>query len=128
MTTPVDSINGIGPKTTEFLKKRRITTVEALLKRGVSALENAPGFSPGRATKIIQEAKKSLGSTSKKQAKLSTKAKPKKDKSDKKSKKDKNNNKKSKDKVSKDKKGKKNKKDKKNKKAKKDKKNKKNKK
>jgi helix-hairpin-helix protein len=104
MTTPVNKVNGIGPKTTEFLKSRRITTVEALVKSGVSILETAPGFSPGRAVTVMNEANSLLSGTPvKKAAKPSSKAKVKPEKSDKKAKKDK---KKDKGKKSKDKKGK----------------------
>jgi outer membrane biosynthesis protein TonB len=115
MTTPVNMVSGVGPKTVEYLKSRRITTAEALVTRGLSILEAAPGFSPGRAANVIEAANKLLSGEP--VVKTATKAKaekpaPKKEgkKESKESKKDK---KKDKDKKSKDKKGKKNKKDKK---------------
>ena len=60
MTTPVNKVTGVGPKTVEYLKRRRITTAEALVKRGISVLESAPGFSPGRAANVIEAANKLL--------------------------------------------------------------------
>lgn len=112
MTTPVNMVNGIGPKTVEFLKSRRITTVEALVKSGVSILETAPGFSPGRAANVLKVATAVLdGTYVPKTAKPKTRVKAKSEKSGKKDKKDKK-----KDKKSKDKKNKKDKKDKKDKK------------
>jgi helix-hairpin-helix protein len=118
MTTPVSEVNGIGPKTVEYLKGRRITTVEALVKRGASVLESAPGFSPGRAANVLQVATAVLDGTyvakkKKTVSKAKTKAKP---KSEKPAKKEKKNKKKDKDKKSKNKKEKKNKKNKKDKK------------
>lgn len=119
MTTPVNEVEGVGPKTVEYLKKRRITTAEALIKRGASVLETAPGFSPGRATKVIDAANKLLRGepvivkTEKpiKKAKSDKPAKKEKDKKDKKKdKKGKKDKKNKKDKKSKNKKGKKNKK------------------
>jgi hypothetical protein len=120
MTTPVNTVNGIGPKTVEFLKKKRVTTVEGLVKKGVSLLETAPGFSPSRAANVIKIANAVLDGTYVKPVKKKSSAKPeskviaKPEKSDKKDKKDKK-----KDKKLKDKKAKKDKKDKKNKKNKK---------
>ncbi len=111
MTTPVSTVNGIGPKTVEFLKKRRITTVEALVKRGVVVLETAPGFSPGRAATVLKVATAVLdGTYVQKKSKAKVKAKP--EKSNKKNKKNKKKDK-DKDKKSKDKKSKNKKKDKK---------------
>ena len=117
MTTPVNRVTGVGPKTVEYLKKRRITTVEALIKRGPSVLDEAPGFSPGRAANVIEAANKLLrgGSVVVKTAKPVTKAKAEKPAKKEKNKKKK---KKNKDKKSKDKKGKKDKKNKKDKKSK----------
>jgi Helix-hairpin-helix domain len=129
MTTPVSEVNGIGPKTVEFLKRRRISTVEALVKRGASVLETAPGFSPGRAANVLKVAAAVLNGTYvSKKTRAVSKPKSKPVNSDKKDKKDK---KKAKDKKSKNKKSKKDKKNKKGKdkkKNKKDKKGKKNKK
>lgn len=110
MTTPVDRVIGIGPKTTEFLKKRRVTTVEALIKRGASLLEQAPGFSQGRAESVLKNAHGLLAKSSVQTTKKSTA------KTEKKVKKEKKNKKKDKDKKSKAKKNKKDKKDKKDKK------------
>ena len=100
MTIPVNTVNGIGPKTTEYLKTKNVTTVAELVKFGVTNLSLAPSFNPGRATTAINEAKKLISGSSTSKTK----------KSDKKDKK----NKKTKDKKKKDKKNKK--KDKKNKK------------
>ena len=118
MTTPVNKVSGIGPKTTEYLKGQGITTAEALLKYGVEKLASAPGFSPGRAETVISETNKLLGGAQKQTTVSATKSsgkaitKPgKKDKKDKKQKK--NKDKKSKNKKGKNKKGKKDKKDKK---------------
>ena len=115
MTTPVSEVTGVGPKTVEYLKKRRITTAEALVKRGISVLEGAPGFSPGRAANVIDAANKLLSGAPVviKTAKPATKAK-----AEKPAKKEKNKKEKKKDKKSKDKKGKKDKKNKKDKKSK----------
>jgi len=108
MTTPVNKVNGIGPKTTVFLRNQNITTVEALIKFGVAKLALAPGFSKGRAVTVINEAKILIGSAqSQATAKSSSKVKTKSEKPDKKGKKNKKNKK------SKNKKGKKDKKDKK---------------
>ncbi len=110
MTTPVNMVDGIGPKTVEFLKKRRITTVEGLVKRGISVLETAPGFSPGRAATVLKVAIAVLdGTYVAKKSKPATKTKVK-TKPEKSGKKDKKEKKKEKDKKSKDKKGKKEKK------------------
>ena len=38
MTIPVNKVNGIGPKTTEYLKTKNVTTVAALVKHGVTKL------------------------------------------------------------------------------------------
>ena len=114
MTIAVTQINGIGPKTAGFLKKHRITTVEALVKSGTRVLSQATGFNEERAAKFVAEGVKLLADAP---AKIATrlKAKPatkvKSEKSDKK--KDK---KEKKDKKTKDKKGKKDKKNKKDKK------------
>ncbi|MGB1801345.1 MAG: helix-hairpin-helix domain-containing protein [Gammaproteobacteria bacterium] len=115
MTTPVNMVTGVGPKTVEYLKKRRITTAEALVKRGISVLEVAPGFSPGRAANVIEAANKLLRGEPVivKTAKPVIKAK-----AEKPAKKEKNKKEKKKDKKSKDKKGKKDKKNKKDKKSK----------
>jgi predicted RecB family nuclease len=113
MTTPVSMVDGIGPKTTEFLKTRRITTVEALVKQGPSILETAPGFSPGRAATVMNEANRLLsGSSAKKAPNSTSKVKEKPKKSDKKAKKAKKDKDKDKDKKGKNKakKGKKDKK------------------
>ncbi len=119
MTTPVNMVTGVGPKTVEYLKRRRITTAETLVKRGSSVLEAAPGFSPGRAENVIEAANKLLRGepvivkTAKpvKKAKADKPAKKEKDKKDKKKdKKGKKDKKNKKDKKSKNKKGKKNKK------------------
>ena len=109
MTTPVSMVTGVGPKTVEYLKRRRITTAEALVKRGTSVLEAAPGFSPGRATNVIDAATKLLSGETVvvKTAKPVKKAKA---KAEKPVKKDKSKKDKKKDKKSKYKKGKKDKK------------------
>ena len=94
MTTPVNMVTGVGPKTVEYLKRRRITTAETLVKRGSSVLETAPGFSPGRAENVIEAANKLLRGepvivkTAKpvKKAKADKPAKKEKDKKDKKDK------------------------------------------
>lgn len=117
MTTPVNKVTGVGPKTVEYLKERRITTAEALVKHGTSVLETAPGFSPGRAENVIHAANKLLHGEA---VIEKTASKPKVDKS-KKKKKDKKEKKKDKDNKSKDKKGKKDKKNKKDNKSKKNK-------
>lgn len=124
MTTPVDKVTGVGPKTVEYLKRRRITTAEALVKRGTSVLETAPGFSPGRAVNVIEAANQLLsrGSVVVKTAKPTTKAKAEKPEKKEKDKKEKKKDKKSKNKKGKKEKKKDKKKDKKNKKGKKNKK------
>lgn len=109
MTTPVNKVNGIGPKTTEFLKSQGITTAEALIKSGVEKLALAPGFNQSRATTAIDAANTLINEPQSKvpsiiTAKPSSKART--AKSDKKDKKGKKN----KDKKSKNKKGKKDKK------------------
>lgn len=112
MTTAVEKVNGVGPKTTKYLKTKRVTTVEALIKFGVEKLALAPGFSFGRAEAVMQKAMKLVGvsavaSSRIRKKKPSSKPKSKlvaKDKKEKKGNKEKNN---------KDKKNKKNKKDKK---------------
>jgi Helix-hairpin-helix domain len=119
MTTPVNKVSGIGPKTTEFLKNQGIATAEALITSGVAKLALAPGFNQSRATTVINAASKlisepQLQATSRSTAKSSSKAKTKPEKIDKKDKKNKKNkDKKSKGKKGKDKKSKKDKKDKK---------------
>ncbi len=114
MTTPVNKVNGIGPKTVEFLKTKRITTVETLIKRGAAILETAPGFSSGRAANAISEANALLSGTPvQKTAKSAGKVKTSPEKSAKKEKKGKKEKKKDKEKKSKGKKGKDKKKDKK---------------
>ena len=98
MTIPVNTVNGIGPKTTEYLKTKNVTTVAALVKFGVTNLSLAPGFNPDRATIAVNQAKKLItGSSTTKRAKntVSEKLKSKAKKSDKKNKKkDKKKNKK----------------------------------
>lgn len=119
MTIPVSKVNGIGPKTTEYLKSKNITTVAGLVKYGVANLALAPGFSSGRATTAINEAEKLIGGKSVSSSSASTKntasVNSKNKKSDKKNKKnkDKKNKKAKKDKKKDKKKNKKNKKDKK---------------
>ena len=113
MTTPVIKVNGIGSKTAEFLKGKRITTVEALVKSGIEKLALAPGFNEGRAVIVINEAGKLIGEPqlkvpSQSTAKSSSKVKTESENLDKKDKKDKN--KKGKGKGKKGKKDKKNKK------------------
>jgi len=93
MTIPVNHVNGIGPKTTEYLKTKNVTTAAALVKFGISNLSLAPGFNPGRATTAIEEAKKIITeSSNSKSAKNipSEKLKSKTKKSDKNKKKNKN--------------------------------------
>lgn len=118
MTTPVNKVNGIGPKTNEYLKGKGVTTAEALLKFGVDKLVLAPGFSQGRAATVINEAGKLISGAQTiaepEKTKKPDKVKSRKGKKDKKDKK-KNKDKKSKGKKGKDKKNKKNKKEKKNK-------------
>ena len=109
MTMPVNKVNGIGPKTTEYLKTKNITTVAALIKYGVTNLADAPGFSPGRATTAINEAKKLMAGTGSSSSKA-TSEKSKAPKSDKKNKKNKKNKKDKKSKKNKKKDKKKNKK------------------
>lgn len=117
MTTPVEKARGIGPKTAEFLKKHRITTIEGLVQRGTKVLAQAQGFNEARAMTIINDAAKLISGSSNNKVspvvkkKSSSKVKTKSEKSGKKDKK----NKKSKDKKGKDKKSKKDKKNKKNK-------------
>ena len=79
MPTPVKLVNGIGPKTTEYLSSKGVTTVQQLIKFGVAALSEAPGFSPGRADNVLAAAKALISKTDK----------PKKSKPAKKNKKDK---------------------------------------
>ena len=112
MTTPVNKVTGVGPKTVEYLKTRRITTAEALVKRGISVLEAAPGFSPGRAANVIEAANQLLSGEPVvvKTAKPATKAKAEKPAKKEKNKKDKKKDKKNKKDKKKDKKGKKEKK------------------
>ena len=83
MPTPVKLVNGIGPKTTEYLDSKGVTSVQQLIKFGVAALSEAPGFSPGRAENAMAAAKALIGKTDK----------PKKSKADKKNKKDKSSKK-----------------------------------
>lgn len=104
MTIPVNNVDGIGPKTTEYLKTKNVATVVGLVKFGVTNLSLAPGFNPGRATTAINEAKKLIsGSSTSKAEKKSdkknkknkgTKAKKDKKKDKKNKKKDKKKNKK----------------------------------
>jgi Helix-hairpin-helix domain len=104
MSTPVNKVSGIGPKTTEYLKRKRITTAEALVKSGTDILVLAPGFSPGRAETVIKEAINLLsGPPSATRAKTTNRVKVKAEKTGKK-------DKKKKDKKSKNKKSKKDKK------------------
>jgi hypothetical protein len=91
MNTPVNNVNGIGPKTAEYLKNKKVTTVAGLLKFGVTKLALAPGFNPGRATTVINEAKKMVGGSKPLTSKPIEKIKAKKEKSDKKNKKNKKN-------------------------------------
>lgn len=115
MSTPVNKVNGIGPKTTEYLKTKKITTAEALLRFGVAKLALAPGFNPGRATNAINEAEKLISGTGAGSTAASKKAPAKKPKNKPRKNKPKDKAKKSdkKDKNSKNKKNKKGKKDKK---------------
>lgn len=107
MTTPVNKVNGIGPKTVEYLKAKKITTVEGLVKRGASVLEAAPGFSVGRAENTINAANALLsGSPVQKTAKPVSTVKGKSEKKVKKEKKDKKKDKKGKKEKKKDKKSK----------------------
>ena len=46
MTIPVNKVIGIGPKTTEYLKTKNVTTAAELVKFGVTNLSLAPGFNP----------------------------------------------------------------------------------
>lgn len=61
MTTPVNRVTGIGPKTAEFLQRKGIDSVEALLACGHEGLLDAPGFSEGRAKNVLQAAAELLG-------------------------------------------------------------------
>ncbi len=109
MTIPVNKVIGIGPKTTEYLKTKNVTTAAELVKFGVTNLSLAPGFNPGRATTTINEAKSiingpSISKPAKKNPSDKLKSKPKKaGKNNKKNK----NTKDKKDKKKKDKKNKK---------------------
>ncbi|PLY16219.1 MAG: hypothetical protein C0631_04145 [Sedimenticola sp.] len=49
MAIPVKHVNGIGPKTVEYLATKGIVTVSDFLNAGPASIEDAPGFSPGRA-------------------------------------------------------------------------------
>ena len=56
MTIVVIDVTGVGPKTAEYLAQHGITTVEALLQAGLGILIAAPGFSDGRARKVMDAA------------------------------------------------------------------------
>jgi Holliday junction resolvasome RuvABC DNA-binding subunit len=54
MTIPVIEIQGIGPKTAEFLRNNGIITVKDLLKNGTRYLQQAPGFGQKRAEQVLE--------------------------------------------------------------------------
>ena len=112
MTIPVNKVNGIGPKTAIYLKNKKVNTVEELISFGVDNLALAPGFSPGRAVTVINEAKNLLSEVAPTILAKSAIMKLQAEKSGKKKKKnkDKKSKKEKKDKKKKDKKNKKDKK------------------
>ncbi|GJM04440.1 MAG: hypothetical protein DHS20C09_04310 [marine bacterium B5-7] len=110
MTIPVNKVNGIGPKTTEYLKLKKVTTVAALVKFGVANLSLAPGFNTGRATTAINAAKKLISISTASKPTKKTRSENIKSKNKKSDKKNKKNTKDKKDKKSKKEKAKKNKK------------------
>ena len=57
MAIPVNKVNGIGPKTTEYLKLKSVATDVALVKIGITSLSLAPDFNPGCVTTAINEEK-----------------------------------------------------------------------
>ena len=61
MSIPVKKVKGVGPKTAEYLLSKNVETAEALIQFGVKQLAQAPGFSPGRAETVIDEARDMLG-------------------------------------------------------------------
>lgn len=93
MTTPLGSVTGIGPRTLEYLEARGIMSVEDLLRAGVAALMEAPGFGERRANTVLDAAKDALGGVSIQPVKV-----PKQDKDKKKKKGKKKDNKAAKDK------------------------------
>jgi len=54
MTIPVIEIQGIGPKTAEFLRNNGIITAKDLLKNGARYLQQAPGFGEKRAEQVLK--------------------------------------------------------------------------
>lgn len=106
MTTPVNRITGIGPKTAAFLTQHGIETAEALLQADIAILAAAPGFSLTRAGNVLQAARALSGSGLPAEASVSGEQKKKKQKTKDKGKK----TKKSKKEEKKDKAGKKKKK------------------
>ncbi len=111
MTIPVNQVIGIGPKTTDYLKTKRVTTAEGLIKFGVEKLALAPGFNPGRAETVMKAADSLLGNNTSTKKGVAKKTQPK--KAAEKNKKKEAAKKDSKKDKKKDKKNKKNKKDKK---------------
>ena len=90
METPVNNVNGIGPKTVEILNNHHIITAEALIDFGAEKLAGIPGFNMTRAANVIKEANKLISSqqsaTTKSSNKTKMEKKGKKNKKDKKSK------------------------------------------
>jgi hypothetical protein len=56
MTIAVIKISGLGLRTAEYLAQQGITTAEGLLEAGLEKLIAAPGFSEGRARKVMDAA------------------------------------------------------------------------
>ena len=109
MSIPVKKVKGVGPKTAEYLLSKNVETAEALIQFGVKQLAQAPGFSPGRAETVIDEARDMLGMVEPASLAISF-SEPESNWVGKKEKKDGKKNKKEKKKNKKDKKGKKDKK------------------
>ena len=107
MTVPVIEIQGIGPKTAEFLKSHGILTAEDLLKDGISCLQQVPGFSKNRAEQVLKVVATSPGFDGKSSSvKIDNKKDKKKSKNKKKDKKKSGKDKKKSDKKNNKKKGK----------------------
>ena len=107
MTVPVIEIQGIGPKTAEYLKNHGILTAEDLLKDSTNCLEQAPGIGKDRAeqvlkiiatTLVIDGKNPSIKTVSEKDKKKTRKDKKNSDKKNRKNKDKKKDKKKSKDK------------------------------
>lgn len=112
MSSELESVPGIGPKTAEYLQEHKVATIKSLLKFGSDKLKHAPGFGEARAMMVIEAASLLIKPKAKSNKKDKTEKKPKKkkDKSGKKTDKNKQTAKKEKNKKKdkkKDKKGKK---------------------